>query len=208
MRGKQRFVNHSYLCRTWTQIGCHWVPSWDFSVSERGWWEHWHRLQKDPATEKESVCKNPKLSRTLLHLPERTKHTPSLFLPEQWAQLTESLFAWEPVVEHPLLSCPHSQGPHVLQQVAADVLWSQLLVEKAKRHEFADLSSESFQLYMNGKKQQKRTHIRQSCRLCFQDIMINQDFKVMSTTNGLTSIFWDPSFTLGDCRMDMTDCQD
>lgn len=36
----------------------------------------------------------------------------------------------------------------------------------------------------------------------------NQDCKVMSTTNGLTSMLSDPSFTLGDCRMDMTDCQD
>lgn len=38
-------------------------------------------------------------------------------------------------------------------------------------------------------------------------LMIDQDFQVMSTTNTLTSIFWDPSFTLGDCRMDMTDCR-
>lgn len=37
---------------------------------------------------------------------------------------------------------------------------------------------------------------------------IDWDFQVMSTTSTLTSRFWDPSFTLGDCRMDMTDCQD
>lgn len=39
-------------------------------------------------------------------------------------------------------------------------------------------------------------------------IKTDGDFHVMSTTKRLTSMFWDPSFTLGDCRMDMTDCQD
>lgn len=41
-----------------------------------------------------------------------------------------------------------------------------------------------------------------------QALSTDWDFQVMSTTNALTSRFWDPSFTLGDCRMDMTDCQD
>lgn len=41
-----------------------------------------------------------------------------------------------------------------------------------------------------------------------QALAIDWDFQVMSTTSTLTSRFWDPSFTLGDCRMDMTDCQD
>lgn len=42
----------------------------------------------------------------------------------------------------------------------------------------------------------------QSCRSDYKG------FKVMSTTNALTSKFWEPSFTLGDCRLDMTDCED
>lgn len=54
----------------------------------------------------------------------------------------DSLFEREPVVEHPVLSGPHLQGSRVLQQVAADVQWSHLLVEKAKRHEYANKISE------------------------------------------------------------------
>lgn len=58
------------------------------------------------------------------------------------------------------------------------------------------------------KKKAARTQEWQSCRLLCQAWAIDWDFQVMSTTSTLTSRFWDPSFTLGDCRMDMTDCQD
>lgn len=54
------------------------------------------------------------------------------FLPEQSVHVKGWLFEWEPVVEHPLLSGPQSQGFHVQHRVAADV--RSQLVGKAKRH--------------------------------------------------------------------------
>ncbi len=54
-----------------------------------------------------------------------------------------SLSELEPAVEPPLLSGPHWQGSHELHQVAAEVLWSHLLVGKAKRQEYAKKINQS-----------------------------------------------------------------
>lgn len=70
-----------------------------------------------------------------------------------------SQFEQEPGVEHPLLSGPHLQGSHVLHQVVADVLWSHLLVGKAKTHEHANKSAGVLEFHMNGK---KRGHTKDS----------------------------------------------
>lgn len=60
-------------------------------------------------------------------------------------------------MEPPLLSGPHLQGSHGLHQVAADYLWSHLLVGKAKIYEHAHKTVGVFKFYMNMKKKKKRT---------------------------------------------------
>lgn len=131
----------------------------------------------------------------------------NMFLPEQQVPVRGSLS--EPVMECLLLFVPHSQGSPALDQVAADDLWNHLWVGKSKRHDM-QVNRQVFWVLHEWVRSKIKEDTRQTShadRLC-QGITMNQDFQVMSTTNGLTSIFWDPSFTLGDCRMDMTDCQD
>lgn len=111
-------------------------------------------------------------------------------------------------MEPPLLSGPHLQGSHVLHQVAADYLWSHLLVGKAKIYEHAHKTVGVFKFYWRGKKKKKKEDKERVVMQITLSRHYDKIFQVMSTTNALTSIFWDPSFTLGDCRMDMTDCQD
>lgn len=72
-----------------------------------------------------------------------------------------SQFEQEPGVEHPLLSGPHLQGSHVLHQVVADVLWSHLLVGKAKTHEHANKSAGVLEFHMNGKKEDTQRTVMQ-----------------------------------------------
>lgn len=99
------------------------------------------------------------------------------------------------------LSGPRLEGTLVPCQAAADVLWSHLLVGKSKTDEHTD-KSEGVSGVEN-EQETKRRHTKES-----RANRHYQDFQVMSTTNALTSMFWEPSFTLGDCRTDMTDCQD
>lgn len=49
-RFQRKVLLFANLCRTWTQIGCHWAPSWNSSASGQGWWEHWCWMQLDPKT--------------------------------------------------------------------------------------------------------------------------------------------------------------
>lgn len=119
-------------------------------------------------------------------------------------------FQSEPERQVPLLPGQQLPAALKLRLAAADVLWmwSHLLVGKAKIHRYAGETGILCGFFMPRKTREQGHQKDSHADYSVQTLATDWDFQVMSTTNALTSRFWDPSFTLGDCRMDMTDCQD
>lgn len=118
----------------------------------------------------------------------------------------------EPEQQVHLLPGQQLSGALELRLEAADVLWMwrHLLVGKAKIHRHASESRilRGFVIFMPRQTREQGHQNDSHADYSVQALATDWDFQVMSTTKALTSRFWDPSFTLGDCRMDMTDCQD